>query len=117
MNIHIGKIIKDKLKENNLSVTKFAIQINTTRENAYGIFKRKTIDTGLLLRISSTLNYNFFEELSMATNQELTLPTIQKQPTTLTEITFTNNTEIDFIKRENELLKDVIRLLKDKYEK
>jgi len=115
MNIHVGKIIKEN--ENNLTLIKFAAQINTTRENAYGIFKRKIIDKGLLMRISATLYCNFFKELSNATNQELNIPITHKKPIALAEIATTTNIEIDFIKRENELLKDVIRLLKDKYEK
>jgi len=65
MNMVVGKIIKKKIKENNLSATKFAAQINTTCENAYGIFKRKTIGKGLLARISATLNYNFLKTCSL----------------------------------------------------
>jgi hypothetical protein len=41
-------------------VKEFAQRINTNRNNVYDIFKRETIDTGLLLKISHVLEHNFF---------------------------------------------------------
>lgn len=114
MDIHVGNLIKTAVQKSDIPVIKFASNINTTRENVYGIFKRKTIDTGLLMRICETLNYNFFEDLSMAANETLKLTPSHKNQ----EAAATNNEEsMEYIKRENELLKDVIRLMKDKYEK
>lgn len=56
----IGQIIEQVLRDKGISVTDFARQINTNRNNIYNIFDRETIDTGLLLRISIVLQYNFF---------------------------------------------------------
>ncbi len=61
---HIGKQIKTVLENKGLSVTEFAKRINKSRENCYSIFARKTIDTGLLVKISSVLEYDFFEQFS-----------------------------------------------------
>lgn len=58
--IYIGRIIKKVLKEQGLHVTDFAKQINCSRRNAYVIFNKPTIDTGMLLRISRVLKHNFF---------------------------------------------------------
>jgi hypothetical protein len=58
--IHIGSIILAKLTERGMSKTEFAKRVNTTRENVYGIFKRKSLDTELLSKIGTALDYDFF---------------------------------------------------------
>ena len=57
----IGKIIEKILREKRIPVTEFAKKINTNRNNVYNIFTRETIDTGLLLKISEILEYDFFQ--------------------------------------------------------
>lgn len=58
--VHIGQIIESELHKQERSVTWFASKLYCDRTNVYSIFKRKSIDTELLLRICSVLNYNFF---------------------------------------------------------
>lgn len=58
--VHIGKMIEVELKKKRCSVAEFAKKINTDRNNVYNIFKRKSIDTDLLYKISIALEYNFF---------------------------------------------------------
>ncbi len=41
-----------------------AKKINCDRTNVYKIFRRASIDTALLLRISAVLEYDFFSDLS-----------------------------------------------------
>ena len=60
MEIHIGKKIKSVFYESRLSATEFALQINKSRTVVYDIFRRSTIDTGLLLQIGKVLDYDFF---------------------------------------------------------
>lgn len=66
--VHIGEVIKAELKHQERSVTWLAKKLYCERTNVYSIFKRKSIDTELLLRISIVLHKNFFiyyiEELS-----------------------------------------------------
>jgi len=57
--IHIGNIIKDKLNEKSMSVTELALLINRQRSTVYDIFERKSIDTELLIKIGTALNYDF----------------------------------------------------------
>lgn len=38
-----------------------AEQLGCHRTNLYNIYEKSTIDTGVLMRISRILNYNFFE--------------------------------------------------------
>lgn len=77
--IHIGQLIETELHRQERSVTWFANKLYCDRTNVYSIFKRKSIDTELLLRISCILNHNFFNYyltefklyLSQQTNSEL----------------------------------------------
>jgi hypothetical protein len=64
MELHIGKLIKERLAETGMKKSEFARRINRTSQNVYDIFERKTIDTGLLSSISEILNFNFFEPLA-----------------------------------------------------
>lgn len=65
--MHIGQRIKEVLDERKKPVTWLAREINCERTNVYNIFSRKDISTGLLQRISTILNYDFFKELSLET--------------------------------------------------
>lgn len=69
--IHIGMIIKSELDKQERSVTWFARKLYCDRTNVYKIFKRKSIDTELLLRISVILNTNFFQYYENAYHKSL----------------------------------------------
>ncbi len=58
--IHIGKLIEEELRNQERSVTWFAEKLCYERTNAYSIFKRESIDTILLLKISRILQHDFF---------------------------------------------------------
>ena len=58
--IHIGKLIEEELRRQERSVTWFADKLCCERTNVYSIFKRQSIDTVLLLRISLVFHRNFF---------------------------------------------------------
>jgi hypothetical protein len=58
--VHIGNKIKKVVYESRIPIQEFAYSINKSRTVIYNIFKRETIDTGLLLVISKALNHNFF---------------------------------------------------------
>ncbi len=60
MSVHIGNIIKEAVKKRGIKVTAFADEINCSRRNVYEIFKKKNIDTELLLMICDKLNENLF---------------------------------------------------------
>ena len=73
MGIDIGKLIRDEVKRQKLTITKFAKLINTTRANAYGIFNRPDMNTKQLIQISKALHRNFVEEVATQTKTELGL--------------------------------------------
>lgn len=106
MELHIGKQIKTIFDKSNLTMVEFAKQIGTTRENAYAIFKRESIDLQMLMKIGAILNYNFFDWLS---NQISIAQGLSEKETKCQE-------QVKILHRENLLLQDIIRLLKDKYE-
>lgn len=59
--IHIGQIIEKVIHNQERSITWFSKKLYCDRTNVYSIFKRQSIDTELLLRISKILNHNFFD--------------------------------------------------------
>lgn len=48
------------------TVTWFAGQLGCSRTNVYKIFCKEHIDTGLLMRISRIMGYNFFQVYNAA---------------------------------------------------
>lgn len=64
MEVHIGSIIQGRAKEMRMGPTELGAKIETSKQNVYGIFKRSSIDTALLHRISIALSHDFFQYLS-----------------------------------------------------
>ena len=62
-NVHIGSVIEEKLKEKSMTVSELADKINRSRTTVHDIFKRKSIDTELLIAISNALNYDFIHKV------------------------------------------------------
>jgi plasmid maintenance system antidote protein VapI len=62
--LHIGQLIRERMKEDGRSVKWFAEQLNCHRSRIYKIYKNPTIDTALLYRICGILKYNFFKHCS-----------------------------------------------------
>ena len=60
--MHIGNRITEVMKERRMSVVAFSRQLGCSRTNAYKLFDHYSIDTMQLLRISSILDHDFFEE-------------------------------------------------------
>ena len=59
--IHIGNIIHEQLRKDRRSVGWLAREIPCTRNHLYKVFRRPSLDTDLLLRISQVMNFNFFQ--------------------------------------------------------
>ena len=62
--IHIGSKIQEQLHTDQRSVSWLARQIKCTRNHCYKIFRKPTLDSDLLLRISIAMNFNFFQYYS-----------------------------------------------------
>ena len=60
--IHIGSVIKQKVLESAMSIQEFSDKINCDRTTVYDIFKRKSLDTERLIKISQVLDFDFVNE-------------------------------------------------------
>lgn len=76
--IHIGKLIEAELRKQERSVSWFARKIYCDRSTVYAIFQRQSIDTQMLVLISQTLNYNFFEHYYKSLNLRRKNPTLEQ---------------------------------------
>ncbi len=59
--IHIGNLIEKEFRRQERSVSWLARKLYCERTNIYDIFKRQSIDTEMLLRISEALHHDFFQ--------------------------------------------------------
>lgn len=59
--LHIGKLIKNKLSEQQKSVVWLAKELSCSRTNVYKILGKYSIDTELLVKISTILEHDFFQ--------------------------------------------------------
>ena len=64
MKIHIGELIKKKLEESGMDKTVFAHRIKKSYPTTLNIFKKRSIKTDDLLKISKVLKYDFFRVYS-----------------------------------------------------
>ena len=61
-NYHIGREIRQKLKEQGRTVTWFANAIHCDRSNVYKLFRQPSMDVARLMEISRVLGHNFVQE-------------------------------------------------------
>lgn len=58
--IHIGHLIQAQLKADQRSVGWLAREIGCSRNHLYKVFRKPSLDSDLLLRISQAMQFNFF---------------------------------------------------------
>ena len=58
--MHIGKLIREKVKEKHKTSVWLAQQMSYSRTNIYKLYDKKSIDTDVLFRISAILDFDFF---------------------------------------------------------
>ena len=120
MEHHLGSIIKKRLEEVGISKNEFARRINRTPQNVFSIFDRESMDTKLLLDISKVLNYDFFiiynfKPKDSASNINFPInPTSNTELTSGAELISILKSEILQLKTENDYLKEINILLRDK---
>lgn len=122
LSLHIGKLIRKHLEEVGMTKSEFARRLDTSPQNIYGIFKRKSIDTNLLKNISSVLNYDFFQYYASGAlfvsedrapygkGAVISALDLQKEMEKLKK-------EHETLKTENAYLKDIVQLMKEKLAK
>ena len=99
--LHIGEKIKEIFEKSGMTVSEFGRRLNSSRENVYGIFKRKSIDTDLLVKISHVLDFNFFSFYMNIVNGDPEKEELKKQ----LEVA---DREIVYLKKINQLLENEV---------
>ncbi len=113
MTVEIGQKIKEVFDKRQMKLTDFADELGTVRQNVYRIFKKRHLDTGLLLKISQVLNHNFFQYYVS------TPPTENGNSDALVDLTNTLNAqshELELAKKETDYLRKIIKLMEEKAE-
>lgn len=64
--IHIGQLIHEQLRNDQRSVGWLAREIGCTRNHVYKVFNKPSLDVDLLLRISKSMQFNFFQYYTAA---------------------------------------------------
>lgn len=59
--VHIGLLIEQELRRQRRSVSWFAKELYCDRTNVYKLFRKESLDTMLLYRISVVLSHDFFK--------------------------------------------------------
>jgi transcriptional regulator with XRE-family HTH domain len=97
-NVAIGKQIQAVVKKRGMKVEELAKRLNVSKPNIYDIYRRNSIDTGLLERLCKVLDHNFFETFAhkYRTQQE--------------------RDSYEYVMRENALLKQMVRDKEELYQ-
>jgi hypothetical protein len=115
MKVEIGHKIKEVFDGQNMKLTDFADELGTVRQNVYRIFKKRHLDTGLLLKISEVLNHNFFQYyISPGPEAGDQQPTEQVRKLLKDASEFTR--QLELAKKEIDYLRKIIKLMEEKAE-
>jgi len=108
--VAIGPKIQEIFERRNIRLSDFADDLGTVRQNVYRIFKKKDLDTGLLIKVSEVLNHNFF-------NYYQTQPAeggkSEQGASDLLQQLELAKQEIDYLKKIINLMEEKARLLQE----
>jgi hypothetical protein len=114
MSVEIGQKIQEVFEKQDIKLTDFADELGTVRQNVYRIFKKRHLDTGLLLKISQVLNHNFFQYyLSSSEAQHVEKA---KEFERVTVEYAENQRQLDLARKEIDYLRKIIKLMEEKAE-
>jgi hypothetical protein len=113
MEIHIGSMIRLRAKELRIGPTELGSKINTSKQNVYGIYKRRSIDTRLLVKISVALDCDFFKYYTKSL-QLSDAPSVDGDSEEVRKQLDACRNESDAMQKENDYLKKINGLLEDK---
>ncbi|MFD1001911.1 helix-turn-helix domain-containing protein [Ohtaekwangia kribbensis] len=104
--VEIGPKIKEVFDHRQMKLTDFADELGTVRQNVYRIFRKRHLDTGLLLRISQVLNHDFFQYYSNEPAQT------DKNGNHSSETEYQRQLELS--RKEIDYLRRIIKLMEEK---
>ncbi len=109
MVVSIGKLIKDITERRGISKSELGRRLNMSPTNIHKIFKRETIDTGLLQKISEVLEYDFFSHYSSLKGYEN-----PENPSILSEAQAEYKKELQQFQEKVVMLEKINSLLEEK---
>lgn len=112
--MRIGQKVEARAKELRIGPTELARKIKTSKQNVYHIYKRESIDTALLMRLSKVLDFDFFQFYVHAGTANESRPPYGKGKKTSTGKSM--DAEYATLKKDYESLKEKYELLKELYE-
>jgi transcriptional regulator with XRE-family HTH domain len=111
--VEIGQKIKEVFDKRQMKLTDFADQLGTVRQNVYRIFKKRHLDTGLLLKISQVLNHNFFQYyVSSPVREDESTESLSGMKKEISE----QSNQLELAKKEVDYLRKIIKLMEEKAE-
>lgn len=117
MDFHIGELIRERAKTLRIGPTELGAKIETSKQNVYGIFKRRSIDTELLAKICKALEHDFFVDIS----KSLQIIGLNSPPRTSAAADTSDSAalqrELDYVRRINILLEENNSHLKSEVQK
>lgn len=113
MKVEIGQKIQEVFEGRKMKLTDFADDLGTVRQNVYRIFKKRHLDTGLLVKISQVLNHNFFQYYNETpSGGPLAEPDLIRVQAENAEFRI----QLDLARKEIEYLRKIIGLMEEKSE-
>lgn len=58
--LHIGKLIRKRMEEQQISIVWLAKHLSCSRTNVYKLLNKYSLDTEILAKISKLLDFDFF---------------------------------------------------------
>ncbi|HYG20670.1 MAG TPA: helix-turn-helix transcriptional regulator [Ohtaekwangia sp.] len=108
--VEIGQKIKEIFDGRHMKLTDFADELGTVRQNVYRIFRKRHLDTGLLLKISQVLHHNFFQYYV-----ETPAPAPENHHiSVLREDAHDYKQQLELSKKEIDYLRKIIKLMEEK---
>lgn len=109
--VEIGQKIKEVFDNRHMKLTDFADELGTVRQNVYRIFRKRHLDTGLLLKISQVLNHNFFQYYTSPDQSALEQHNRKSQ-----QAEQDYQRQLELSKKEIDYLRKIIMLMEEKSE-
>lgn len=60
---HIGAMVKDFVKQNNINASELARKLGKTRQNLYDLYKRDDVGVKEILSLSKAVNHDFLADI------------------------------------------------------
>jgi transcriptional regulator with XRE-family HTH domain len=119
MALNIGEKIRLRAKQLRIGPTELGKLINTSKQNIYSLYKRKSVDAETLRKLSAALEYDFFEyyrlndETSKLIEAEQKYERLHQKVVPLRDYQKLKS-DFDNLKEKYELLKKINSLLEKK---